>query len=316
MGQAVKPIGVAATWLLMAAFASAQAVYDRDRSKEPGAKTWLAQKAGLPPFTAPRTPDGQPDLRGRWGGSSSGDSIEETPYVDLTTPAAESWVSDPPDGRVPYQPWALARRNEHRAGLSRGWPGESGQRLYTDPQTFCLKSVPRYAQRGFEIVQTKTHVVIMLDWGHYYRSIPLGDRPHIARDARFWMGNPRGRWDGDTLVVDVTNLNGMMWLDSVGNFLSASARVVERFRLVAQNLIDYTITIDDPAVYTRAWTLNYPLQRAGTGRESENNVASLGDDSYAYELWEHACHEGNGPTVEAIKALGFKWFTGVVPPGK
>jgi hypothetical protein len=310
----MRAVAAAAVSMLAGTLLSAQAVYDRDRSKEPGARTWQTQKAKLPLFTARRTVDGQPDLQGRWGGSSSGDSIEETSYIDMTTPAAESWVSDPADGRVPYQPWALARRNAHRAGLSRGWPGESGERLYADPQTFCLKSVPRYAQRGFEIVQTKSHVVIMLDWGHYYRSIPLDGRPHVAGGAKFWMGNSRGRWEGETLVVDVTNLNGMMWLDSVGNFVSPNTRVIERFRLVARNLIDYAITFEDPTIYTRPWTLNYPLQRAGTGRESENNVASLGDDPYAYELWEHACHEGNGAHIEAIKALGFKWFTGVVPP--
>jgi hypothetical protein len=310
----VRFLSVSTAFVCAGTLLYAQTLYDRDRALEPGAKTWRAQRARLPPFTAPRTADGQPDLQGQWGGSSSGDSIEETGYVDLTTPAAESWVSDPPDGRVPYQPWALARRNEHRAGLSRGWPGESGKRLYADPQTFCLKSVPRYAQRGFEIVQTKNYVVIMLDWGHYYRSIPLDGRSHVAADVKLWMGNPRGRWDGDTLVVEVTNLNGMMWLDSVGNFLSANARVVERFRLVSPNLIDYAVTIEDPAVYTRPWTLNYPLQRAGTGRSSENNVATFGDDPYAAELWEHACHEGNGAHVDAIKSLGFEWFEGVTPP--
>src|SRR5688500_8165363 len=119
--------------------------------KGAGARTWLAERAKLPPYTPPRMADGKPNLQGRWGGSSGGDDVEETEQVDATTPPWESYVSNPADGKIPYQPWALAERNRHRAGLARGIPGETGERLYTDPQTYCLKSVPRYAQRGFEL---------------------------------------------------------------------------------------------------------------------------------------------------------------------
>ena len=292
-----------------------QAVYDRGRGKEPGAKTWLERKAKLPPYTPNRTPDGQPDLQGRWGGSSSGDILEATDYIDMTTPPSESWVSDPADGRIPYQPWALAKRDEHRKGLGRGWPGESGERLYADPQTFCLKSVPRYAQRGFELAQIPGYVIVMLNWGHYYRAIPLDDRPHTGNTAKFWMGNSRGRWEGDTLVVDVTNLNADMWLDSVGNFHSANAHIIERFRLADANNIDYEVTIEDPTVYTRPWKLNYVLRRAGTGGRGENQANNEANDPYANESWEHACHEGNGHHVEGTQSLGFKWYKAVVPPG-
>ena len=114
-----------------------QGMFRRDTPKGPGARTWLERKAKLPPFTPPRTPDGRPNLQGRWGGSWSGDVIEETEYVDVTTPPMESWVADPTDGHIPYQPWALAERDKHRANLARGWPGETGQRLYMDPQTYC-----------------------------------------------------------------------------------------------------------------------------------------------------------------------------------
>jgi hypothetical protein len=297
--------------LLVPAVATGQGFFDKDRPKGAGAKTWIATRAKLPPFTAPRTPDGQPDLQGRWGGSSSGDIIEETEYVDPTTPPWESYVSDPPDGKVPYQPWALAERDKHRANLARGWPGETGQRLFMDPQTYCLKSVPRYAQRGFELVQQPGYVVMMLNWGHYYRVIPLDGRSRPAGNAKFWMGNARGRWEGDTLVVDVTNLNGKMWLDSIGNFYSENAKVTERFRLVAQNIIDYEVTIDDPTVYTQPMKLSYRLNRAGTG-----GGANARPDPYASESWEHACHEGNLHHVEGAQGLGFKWYRGAQPPGR
>src|SRR5689334_13971973 len=143
-----------ATALLPVALAG-QGVFERTEPKGPGAPTWVAKKAKLPPYTPPRTADGQPNLQGNWGGGYSGDVIEETPYVDRTTPPVESWISDPADGKIPYQPWALAARDAHRAGLARGWPGETGQRLYADPQSFCLENVPRYSIRGFEMVQTK-----------------------------------------------------------------------------------------------------------------------------------------------------------------
>ena len=105
----------------------------------------------------------------------SGDDIEEIPkFLDVTTPPWESWVSDPPTSKLPYQPWALAERTAHRDGLGREvWSKDPSKRLYYDPQAFCMKSVPRYSQRGYELVQTKDTVVMMLNWGHIYRMIPL-----------------------------------------------------------------------------------------------------------------------------------------------
>ena len=105
----------------------------------------------------------------------------------------------------------------------------------------------------------------MLNWGHYHRRIPLDNRSRPGVDAKFWMGIPRGRWDGDTLVVESTNFNGKMWLDSVGNFVSPNVRITERFRLVEANTLDYEVTIDDPQVFTQVWTLSYRLRRQGGG---------------------------------------------------
>ena len=262
------------------------------------------ERVKLPPFDPPRTPDGKPDLRGRWGGTPGGDDIEEHPYVDVSSPPEESFVSDPPDGKIPYQPWALAKRAEHRVGLARGWPGEKG-RLYADPQTYCLYMVPRATYRGgFEILQGPRSVLIAFNFGHYYRVIPTDGRPHrVGEDVKMWMGNSRGSWEGDTLVVDVTNLNAKNWLDQVGNFFSDNVHVVERFTLTSANIIDYEVTIDDPKVFTQPWKIRLPLRRAGAG----------GNDPYANETWESACHEGNKAT-EGMRDLGYKWFSGVVPP--
>ena len=290
--------------MLAASAADAQSLYPRDAPKEPGAPSWATERATLPAFTPPRMPDGTPDLRGRWAGTPGGDDVEEHDYVDVSSPPEETFIADPPGGRLPYQPWALAARTAHRAGLARGWPGQTGERLYNDPQTYCLYSVPRATYRGgFDIQQGPGYVLILYNFSHYYRYIPLdgrGGRP--GSTARFWMGSSRGSWDGNTLVVDVANLNGKNWLDQVGNFFGAGARVVERFTLVAPGIIDYQATIDDPQVFTRPWTIRLPIRRA----------AVPANDRYAPEMWEHACHEGN-KSREEMRELGFRWFPGAIP---
>jgi hypothetical protein len=304
--------------------AAGQAFYPRDTPKFPQAKTWVAQKAKLPPYTPRRTPDGVPDLQGVWGGPVGGgnDDLEEHEYVDVTTPPQESYVSDPPDGKVPYTPWALAKRNEIRAGLARGWPGESGQRLHVDPASFCLQGVPRISFGGQEIIQKPGYVIMLT--ANTYRVIPTDGRPPISQNAKLFFGNSRGHWEGDTLVIEVTNVNGKTWFDSAGNYFSENTRFVERLRLVDANTIDYEITIEDPTIYTRPWKMTYPKRRAGSpgagGGQGVNAATSAlaanspARDPYANELWENTCNEGNTEHVPGLKKLGFKWFYGVTPP--
>jgi hypothetical protein len=299
-----------------------QAFFRPDTPKFPQARTWVAQKAKLPPYKAPRTPDGVPDLQGNWNGPVGGgnDDLEEHEYVDVTTPPQESYVSDPSDGKVPYTAWALAKRNEIRAGLARGWPGETGQRLYSDPSSLCLNGMPRLGFGGQEIIQ-KPGLVILLT-ANTYRVIPTDGRAHMASDAKFYFGNSRGRWDGETLVVDITGLNGETWLDSAGNFYGPNTHMVERWTRVEPNTIDYVITIEDPAIYTRPWTMTYPKRRTGTGPGanpgSTNAVGAAGvvpaADPYAKEIWEQTCLEGNRDNVVLLNKLGFKWFDAVTPP--
>src|SRR5262245_34416472 len=232
---ALASLAAALCFLRMAAPAAGQAFYPKDIPKFPQAKTWLLQKAKLPPYTPPRTPDGVPDLQGVWGGPVGGgnDDIEEHEYVDATTPAQESYISDPADGKIPYTPWARAKRDEIRAGLKRGWPGETGERLYVDPNSFCLVGMPRIALGGQEIVQ-KPGYVVLLGPGSY-RVIPTDGRAPLGARPKLWRGISRGRWEGDTLVVEVTGLNARTWIDSVGNFITENTRVIERWRLVDAN---------------------------------------------------------------------------------
>ena len=313
----------AVPWVLLLAAgpASRQAFWPKDTPRLPMARTWVAQKAKLPSYSPRRTPEGAPDLQGVWSGAGGDNNsfLEDHEYVDVTTPAQESFVSDPPDGKVPYTPWALAKRKEILAGLGRGWPGESGDRLYASPGSFCLNVAPVFSFDSQEIVQKPGYVIMMSD--DTYRVIPTDGRPPLDPSTKSWFGNSRGRWDGDTLVVEITSLNGEGWFDSTGQFYSENTRMVERWRLMDANTMDYEVTIEDPTIYTRPWKMTFPKRRAGTGPGGPRGVSATsalppagGSNPYANELWETACYEGNTESLVGIRKLGYKWFPGVTPP--
>ena len=315
--------GVLWVVLLVPGPAAGQAFWPEDTPKIPMAKSWVAEKAQLPPYTPPRTPEGVPDLQGEWSGAG-GDGfsfLEDHDYIDATTPAQESFVSDPADGKVPYTPWALAKRNEIMAGLARGWPGQSSEPLYSRPGSFCLASMPGIAFDAQEIVQKPGSVIMLGE--ESFRVIPIGERPPISHDAKFWFGTSRGHWEGDTLVVEVTSLNGGDWFDSSGQFYTENTRMVERWTLVDADTIDYELTIEDPTVYTGRWKINFAKRRAGTGPGGPRGSTAVRralatlppvDDPYANEKWETGCYEGNAATLEGLREIGFQWFGGVTPP--
>jgi len=123
----------------------------------------------------------------------------------------------------------------------------------------------------------------------------------------------------------VTGLNARTWIDSAGNFISENTRIVERWRLVDANTIDYEMTFEDPTIYARPWKINFPRRRAGTrgagdggpttgGTTAVSGVAPASADPYANEVWEAPCYEGNHELVDSVKKMGFKWFKGVTPP--
>ncbi|MBZ5634613.1 MAG: hypothetical protein LAO55_15930 [Acidobacteriia bacterium] len=242
--------------------------------------------AGPPEAVAnfPRTRDGKPDLNGfyestsrganqglerRAGGGGRGAPGGSAPPQNL--------IIDPPDGKLPMQPWAIEER------ISRNL----AERGYDDPTAHCFPpGVPRsmYIPEGIQIVQTSDYVVFLFERVSW-RIVPLGGRAHLPDTMRLWQGDSVGHWEGDTLVVDTANLNGKTWLNEGGEIVSHAEHVVERFTPAGPATIIYEATITDPVVYTRPWTIAFPIRRE------------------QFELREAACleEEHDLPHLKALK---------------
>ena len=214
----------------------------------------VAQNGGRQaPFAPARLWDGKtPDFRGIW-------QARGTSYVNLEghpggkgLAASRSIVVDPPDGKIPYRRDALTRRQANYRN-----------RATADPSLKCYQaSVPRatYLATPLQILQSPGNFAIVYQENHAFRVFHPDTRPHFdATD--WWMGDTRYRWDGDTLVADVAAITDQAWLDQAGNFHSTDLHVVERYRMIGPDLIEYEARIDDPAVYARPWTLRTTLQR-------------------------------------------------------
>ncbi len=291
-----------------------------------------------PTWTMPRTPDGQPDLQGKWGNKTitpiERPAREERAFLtdeEMATlnqrraesqaaqdaaPAQQyeagrnvggygsywldsgdtvlstgqtSMVVDPPDGRAPIKQWALdakaynlANEGDHYAHmsvwdrcLSRGVPGSM---------------LPAGYNNVYRIVQTPDHVAIQHEMIHDVRIIPLSDAPFIDDRIRQWMGDARAHWEGDVLVVETRHFHNRGWIASsfAGGRLkgiptSTALHVVERYQRVSETTLMWTVTIEDPNVYTAPWTISMPLT-------AEPN----------YEMFEYACHEGNYAVPNAL----------------
>jgi hypothetical protein len=201
-------------------------------------------------YTAPRLSDGKPDLQGIWEARNTASGSLEAHSASMGIRGGESSVVDPPDGKIPYQPWALAKRTEN-----------FNTRATSDPMAKCfLPGVPRitYVPYPFQIFQTPNFIAITYEYVHASRTIHMDGTPHLD-DIDFWMGDSRGHWEGETLVVEVADNNSDTWLDSSGNFHSDKMKVVERYRRTAPNVLQYEATIEDPKVFTRPWKISMPL---------------------------------------------------------
>lgn len=287
-----------------------------------GSKGAAAPKASARPA---KTPDGQPNLSGMWLPDPSGRPMEVpsgTPWkppagFDPGTNSAYTFfapdegrrsverdrrpmIVDPADGKIPLQPWAAERRERIVAGQE--------EAALLDPRVRCLQSgLPRanlpVFYNSYQIMQTPGYVIIIYEWNHMTRLIPLDGRPHLSSKIRLPMGDSRGRWEGNTLVVDVTNFTDRTWAvghgappegapaSSIttghGVFHSEALHVVERFTPMGDKIF-YEATIEDPKVFTRPWKIAFDaFHRAPAD----------------HQLFEYACHEGNARNVKLLTGV-------------
>jgi hypothetical protein len=232
----------------------------------------VAALACLPATTAaaqsgqiPRTADGKPDLSGIWQAVTTANWNLQAHAAEKDVPAGLGVVEG---DEIPYQPWAAAKKKEN-----------FDARATADPESKCyMPGVPRitYMPYPFQIFQTPRHVAITYEYIHVVRRIYM-DSPHPPGPIEWFMGDSRGRWDGDTLVVDVVHFTDRTWLDRAGNFHSNALHVVERYTPITANHINYEATIEDPKVFTRPWKISLPLYR-----RIEKNVRILEYECYAF----------------------------------
>jgi hypothetical protein len=197
-----------------------------------------AQRGAAPAL--PRTADGKPNLQGVW-------QVKNKAAADLL---GERGVVE--GGAIPYRPEAAAKRRENFS-----------KRATEDPLNSCfMPGVPRimYLDYPYHIFQTKDHVAITFEWSQVYRLIYTnGSKGPVGIEA--WMGDSRGRWEGDTLVVDVKSHNDRTWFDAAGNHHSDALSLVERYTMQDADTIQYEVTVTDPKVFTRPWKLRMPIVR-------------------------------------------------------
>ena len=275
------------------------------------------------PYTAPRTPDGHPDLQGFWTNQTytpleRPDGVTQPFYTEEEAAAIEqgraevetsqtepgtipdvhydftqfgldrsqsafarnlrtSLIVDPPDGKLPPVTAEGQRRAaDVAAARERIGRWDSAEANQLDDRCVIMRGAgPPMLNAGYnsnyQIVQNRDHVMILVEMIHDARIIPLDGRDAPSGKARQWMGMSRGRWEGETLVVETTNLNGKNPL----NGSSDEMRVTERFTRVADDTIAYRFTVEDDATWATPWTADMPMKR------------TIGP------LFEHACHEGN-----------------------
>ena len=201
-------------------------------------------------YQGPRTDDGHPDLNGIWQSLNSASWNLEDHNAQDGIPAGLSVLVG--GGKIPYTDAGLQKRQENYEN-----------RLTADPVRQCfLPGVPRitYMPFPFQIIQTPDHMVMSYEFAHTVRIIYTDGSPHPLPND-FWMGDSRGRWDGDTMVVDTIYFNDQTWFDAAGNHHSNELHVVERYMPTSENHIIYEATIEDPQVFTRPWTIRMPLYR-------------------------------------------------------
>jgi hypothetical protein len=222
----------------------------------------VAGQGGAPGYKAPRTSwgDGKPDLNGIWQavGSANWDLEDHATYgAPSSVLAVTGTVGAAPggygvvDGKIPYKPEALAQRKQN-----------FDNRWTTDPELKCYQpGIPRatYLPYPFQILQSTNKILMTYEFAKTSRTIHMDKK--VAAPVPQYMGQSNGRWEGDTLVVEVTDFRDETWFDRAGNYHSDELRVTERFTPSSPYHLMYEATIQDPKVFTRPWKITVPLYR-------------------------------------------------------
>jgi hypothetical protein len=220
--------------------------------------TWIAAAGVWAQQAPPARIAGKPNLTGVWQyigeanwnlepHSAGPGTMWETGAIGAVPPG-QGVVEG---GTIPYKPEALARRNENFA-----------KRRTDDPEAKCyMPGIPRatYMPYPFQIIQSTDKILFAYQYATANRVVHLGARKPDLTDS--WMGTSNGRWEGDSLIVEVTGLNGLAWLDRAGNYTSNRVKVTERYTPAGPNHINYEATIDDPQVFLRPWKIALTLYR-------------------------------------------------------
>lgn len=293
----VQPVaGLSVVLALVASQAFAQSTSSATPSAEaaaasaptPAPKTVPRIDSG--PWRGARLPDGQPDISGFWGASfgsylnftdpegySTGERPRKLPPREQRAP---SRVSDPTDGLVPFQPWALEKVKEYQTFYPNPIKPE-----YVDPLARCAPSgIPQSLyMHGHEIYQYPGYIVFLFDQGT--RIIHLDNKPHLPASIKLWNGDSRGHWEGNTLVVSVSNYNGKSKYGRTGEFASENVQIEERYIFDADGKrYNYVARITDPSVYTRPFTVTV-AERKFTEEDNPRPVV------YAVRKAKHAGQE-------------------------
>lgn len=199
----------------------------------------------------PRLANGKPDFSGIWQSTSGADYNLEPHNNSADVPPGPGVVEG---GVIPYLPKALEQKKKNFANRDKADPRLRGWTL----------GVPRgiYFPQPIQLFQRADDLTVVHQFGNSVRTIYTNGTTHPAGDTHeFWLGDSRARWEGDTLVVDVTDFNDETWLDRAGNFHSDKLHVVERWKFLDPNTIAYSATLEDPEVFSKPWTINVILHR-------------------------------------------------------
>jgi hypothetical protein len=222
----------------------------------------LAVMPGLgqnsPVYKAPRTPDGKPDISGLWQAMNEANwNLEAHAAAPAAVIANGAMFAIPPGpgvvegGEIPYLPEARKKQQENFA-----------DRLKRDPENKCyMGGIPRatYMPYPFQIVQNPKTILFAYEYAGAVRSVNMGAPTDPPADS--WMGWSNGKWEGDTLVIDVKGLNDQTWFDRAGNYHSDALHVVERYTPRSPDTLNYEVTIEDPKTFSRLWKMSMPLYR-------------------------------------------------------